>query len=232
VGLATRAVVTSMPTPPDDAGDHEVVPLPRPTALGDALSPSLLTPRLLNRLKKGGVRTLAQLLARSWVEVRAIPGLGLFMERELMHALRAEGLHLRDRQDQAEPREVEPADLVAEIVTLGLDERTVAVLRAGGIVTVGDVLDKRRSELLRIKWHGPRPRRGDPATPLWDAYCHGYLPARAESVFHASGLKTVGEVAAMTVPEIEAIPGIGPKTLSELVHGMRRLGFSMRYKRP
>ena len=104
-----------MPTPPDEPGDHEVVPLPRPTALGEALSPSLLTPRLVNLLKNVGVRTLDQLLACSWVEVRAIPGLGLFMERELMHALRAEGLHLRDHQDQAVPREVEPGDLVAEI---------------------------------------------------------------------------------------------------------------------
>lgn len=79
--------------------------------------------------------------------------------------------------------------------------------------------------------HGPRPRRGDPSTPLWDACCRGYLPARGESGLHALGLKTVGEVAAMTVPEIETIRGIGPKALTEIVHGMRRLGFSMRYQR-
>lgn len=248
-----------MQAPPDNT-DHQVIPLPRPAALGDALSPSLLSPRLLNVLDKARVRTLEDLLALSWDEVRAIRGLGMYLERELMHALRAEGLHLRDHQDDVPPREVEPEDLVSDISTLDLDARTIEALRSGGVATVGDLLDKRRSDLLRIQgvgeathlqiraavqaqgwvlprfnrvaaWHGPRPRRGDPSTPLWDAYCHGYLPARGESVFHGLGLKTVGEVAAMTVPEIETVHGIGPKTGVEIVHGMRRLGFSMRYKR-
>jgi DNA-directed RNA polymerase alpha subunit len=249
-----------MSTPPDDT-DHQVIPLPRSAALGDALGSSLLSPRLLKVLNKAGIRTLEDLLALSWDEVRAIRGLGMYLERELMHALRAEGLHLRDHQDDVAPREVEPGDLVTDIATLDLDGRTIEVLKAGGVATVGDLLDKRRSDLLRIQgvgeatylqiraavqargwvlprfnrvaaWHGRRPRRGDPSTPLWNAYCYGYLPARGESVLHGLGLKTVGEVAAMTVPEIEALHGIGPKTLTEIVHGMRRLGFSMRYKRP
>jgi hypothetical protein len=71
-----------MPRPPDDT-DHEVIPLPRLAALGDALNPNLLTPRLLNVLSKAGIRTLKDLLALSWDEVRAIRGLGMYLEREV-----------------------------------------------------------------------------------------------------------------------------------------------------
>jgi DNA-directed RNA polymerase alpha subunit len=237
----------------------DIIPLDdyRGSDFRDALNVSA---RVANLLHKGGVRTLDDLLALSWVEVRAIRGLGMYLERELFHALRAEGLHLRDQPGQVPPREVEPDNLVAAIADLDLDERTVALLEAGGVVTVGDLLDLRRSDLLRIpgvgdatysqikaaiqargwvlpkfnrlaEWHGPHPRRGDPSTPLWEAYCHGYLPARGETVLHRHGLETVGEVAEMTVGEIAAVPGIGPKTVAEIVRGMRRLGFSMRYVR-
>lgn len=77
--------------------------------------------------------------------------------------------------------------------------------------------------LARCRPPSERERRiGDIVVPL---------PGHREQVLHRLGIKTVGQVAAITVPEIEALPGIGPKTLAELVRGMRRLGFSMRYVR-
>ena len=223
----------------------------RPTRL-DELA---ISARTRNCLIANGIGSIDELLTCSQAELWRVPGIGHNAAREVDAALGAHGLFLPARgkpplhpKHRASDQErSEPA------AALGLPERMLAKLAAGGVETIGDLVDRTRADLLRFEGIGDSTvstirsklaRRGlalevyerdetlkglrlDPSATM-DALCSaGLLTKGRRKALIGMGIETVADLLCLTERQILDLRGFGPTDVARFRDTLEILGFDL-----
>ncbi len=223
----------------------------RPTRL-DELA---ISARTRNRLIASGIGSIDELLACSAAELWRVPGIGHIAVREVDAALGAHGLflpshgkpplhpkHRASDQERSEP-----------VAALGLPDRMLAKLAAGGVESVGDLVDRTRADLLRIKGIGDSTvstiqsklaRRGlalevyernetlralrlDPSATVNALCSEGHLTKRRRKALLGAGIETVGALLRLTERQLLDLRGISPTDVAGIRETLELLGFDL-----
>ena len=215
-----------------------------------------LPTKVVNLLAGAGIFTLEDLIHRSWADLDSIRGLGSFTLQDIRGALAFQRLTLSLHPERPLPEQHAATEEERElpIEAIGLSASTISAIRAGGVATVGDLVDMTRADLRRIPGVGKvmvreivavlkeqglaltlyfdfvkpdAPVPGDTSATIEALYYNGHLSVRALTMFRRAGISTVADLVAMTPAELRAVPGIGQVT-SELVRkSLHRLGFHL-----
>ncbi len=211
--------------------------------------------RVVNLLWGRGIRSVEELTAMSWADIRVIRGMGWTLETELEDALAQLRLELDRLGRYVEPRTATEADKAESIAVLDLAPATVTALAASGVNTVGDLVSMYQAQLARLPRVGstmlleigyalsgrglslsqfvrfPRPKPpipGDTDATIDALAEYGPLGTRAYFRLTWAGATTAGKIAAMSAEELLALPGFGRGTLAQVRGAMDFMGMALR----
>lgn len=211
--------------------------------------------RAINLLWGRGIRSLDELVAMSWADIRVIRGVGWKLETELDDALARLRVDLDRLGRYVEPRTATEADKAESIAVLDLAPATVAKLAASGVNTVGDLVGMYQAQLARLPGVGTTMRMeigyalgsrglslsqfvrsqrpeppipGDPHATIDALAEHDLLGTRAYFRLTWAGATTAGKIASMSAEELLALPGFGRGTLAQVRAAMDFMRMALR----
>ena len=225
-----------------------------------------LSIRPRNALKEAQIETVGQLIQKKESELLRIKNFGWKSLREINGILGSMGLFLGMQPTENLPKEnqsVQPSRAVdLPVSKLGLSIRPRNALKEAQIETVGQLIQKKESELLRIKnfgWKSLReingilgsmglflgmqptenlPKENQSVQPSRADDLMGmsvknlYLSVRTNNCFRRAGIRTVDQLVRMTDSRLLSLPNFGRRCFSEVKEALQKHDFHLALVEP
>lgn len=122
-----------------------------------------LSNRAFNMLKRSGINTLAELIVRAEVGLFDVRGLGIQTINEIESILsNLDSINLHKDEDNEEKEEIielSESTLNCSISELKANVRVINALARGGVTTVGEMLDLKADDIIKLRNLGAKSYR-------------------------------------------------------------------------
>lgn len=223
--------------------------------LDEAIADLRLPNRVVNYLSRHSrIATVRELLAVSRTDLIRLPGMGEVALREVDAALADHGLYLPWASTRPTPagRAATEAERAQPLSSLGLSPKVAITLTAGGVTTVGDLLDRTLADLLRLPRFGskgatevranlkgrglalkvyeraqPRPSPPDLSSSITALFAAPRIGLGKVLPLRDAGILTLADLVARPAADLLAIKGVGAGTLRAIREFLRPFGIDM-----